>query len=124
MRGTVRAFEGRPHGVGQGVYRVRGLRMSAWRGCAASGESLMVAIRDRVAGVLSRPPQAVAFLALVLVVSAPSATLLSSAVAAPGVPVELTERRTAMSQTFKNGDGTLTTRFYGVPVHHRDASGR
>jgi hypothetical protein len=42
-----------------------------------------------------------------------------SARAAVPLRTELTERRTEMSQTFRNTDGTLTTVLYSGPVHFR-----
>jgi hypothetical protein len=38
-------------------------------------------------------------------------------------PVEQVDKRTQSSKTFKNPDGTFTTRLYGSPVHFADARG-
>ncbi|WP_425586304.1 LamG-like jellyroll fold domain-containing protein [Streptomyces sannanensis] len=41
----------------------------------------------------------------------------------PKTSKELEGRRQERAQTFRNEDGTFTTRFYAEPVHHRDRSG-
>src|SRR5215208_3081926 len=41
----------------------------------------------------------------------------------PAAPTEIVRMRTERSKTFRNGDGTLTTRLYGSPVHYRDSRG-
>lgn len=38
--------------------------------------------------------------------------------------VEVVERRTAGSKTFRNPDGTLATQVYSKPIHYRDESGQ
>src|SRR4051794_39495552 len=39
-------------------------------------------------------------------------------------PVEVRERRTAASKTFRNPDGTLSTEIFKNAVHYRDGSGQ
>jgi RHS repeat-associated protein len=39
-------------------------------------------------------------------------------------PVEVPQRRTPTSKTFRNPDGTLSTEVYAKPIHYRDASGQ
>ena len=38
-------------------------------------------------------------------------------------PVEVVQRRTETSKTFRNPDGTLTTQLYSGPVNYRDSAG-
>lgn len=46
-----------------------------------------------------------------------------SADASGSAPIELVGKRTATSETFRNGDGTFTTSVYAMPIHYLDASG-
>jgi RHS repeat-associated protein len=39
-------------------------------------------------------------------------------------PVEVPQRRTPTSKTFRNPDGTLSTELYAKPIHYRDESGQ
>src|SRR5687767_4390620 len=47
-----------------------------------------------------------------------------SARAAVPVRIELPDRRTATSQTFRNADGTFTTALSSGPVHFKNAQGK
>ena len=79
--------------------------------------------RARVSAPSSRrpaSPRKLAVLVLLVIASAPAASAIQGAAAAPRDRVELVERRTPTSKTFRNPDGTFATELHAAPIHYRD----